>query len=403
MKVLFVTDAPVAPPLAGDQLVTAQLLASLKERSDLAVLTLRPGRWDPAIVSGTRILNGGSLGAPAPAQRMARMRALVGTKSLLEQRLADLKVPRLEEILREESPKVVLFNHLRVAALLSRIAVPAGTRSVYVAHNAEHEAYASMVQIETNPFLRFALVRERQKTVRLERMVVQAADLTVALTEEDSSRLRALHPGAQVQVIPPAVAPHEHEMSAERGPCRVLLVGSYLWHAKFLNALWLVRDVWPTVLDRFPQAQLQIVGKGAGRLERHVANLGTVSVHADVPDIGTYLSRATIFVNPERQRGGIKLKTLDAASFGLPIVSTAAGVEGTGLENDASCIVANDSASFARGILRLIVDPKLGKDLGIAARRVMCSRFSAGGLDERIERMLERLGKPAHTVAGVAS
>jgi glycosyltransferase involved in cell wall biosynthesis len=179
----------------------------------------------------------------------------------------------------------------------------------------------------------------------------------------------------------------------------VLLVGSYLWHAKFLNALWLIREVWPTVLDRFPNARLEIVGKGAGRLTRYVRDLGTVQVHADVPDIGPYLHEATIFVNPERQRGGIKLKTLDAASFGLPIVSTAAGVEGTGLADDSSCIVANDADGFARGILRLIVDPQLGRDLGSAARGVMREHFSERALDERVAELLRDIGPAAQTAA----
>jgi glycosyltransferase involved in cell wall biosynthesis len=399
MKVLLITDAPLTPPLAGDQLVTAQLMRALATRSDLSILTLRPGQWDAALVQGLRILNNGSLGSPAPTQRMARMRALLGRKSLLEQRLADLPLRRLTEILRTESPQVVLFNHLRVAALLAGLTLPAGIRSVYVAHNAEYEAYSSTVQIETNPFLRFALAREGRKTVRLERRVVEVADLTVALTEEDSVRLRSLHSGARVHVIPPAVPRHDAARKSPGGSCRVLLVGSYLWHAKFLNALWLIREVWPAVLDRFPKARLEIVGKGAGRLARHVGDLGTVRVHADVPDIGPYLREATIFVNPERQRGGIKLKTLDAASFGLPIVSTAAGVEGTGLEDDSSCIVANDRTGFARGILRLIVDPQLGLELGARAATVMRDHFSQRALDDRVDGLLVELAQRARPTA----
>lgn len=400
MKVLLLTDAPLSPPLAGDQMVTAQLLHAVAAHASLSVLTLRPGRWDPGILGTARVLDSGGLGAHAPAHRMARLRALVGSKSLLEQRLADVPVRRLREIIEADAPDVVLFNHLRVAALLADLRLPPGMRSVYVAHNAEYETYSSTVQIETNPFLRFALAREGRKTVRLERRVVEATDLTVALTAEDAVRLRALRPDARVLVIPPAV-PRRETGSDDRAPdCRVLLVGSYLWHAKFLNALWLIRRVWPAVLDRFPRAQLEIVGKGATRLLRHVGHLGTVRVHADVPDIGPYLQQATIFVNPERQRGGIKLKTLDAASFGLPIVSTAAGVEGTGLVDDLSCIVASDRAQFARGILRLIVDRQLGRELGARARCVMREEFSDTALDARVAEMLAGLRR--HPTAGAA-
>jgi glycosyltransferase involved in cell wall biosynthesis len=121
----------------------------------------------------------------------------------------------------------------------------------------------------------------------------------------------------------------------------------------------------------------------------------SIRVSADVPDIGPFLRDASIFVNPERQRGGIKLKTLDAASFGLPIVSTVAGVEGTGLRAEHSCIVANDAAGFARGILRLIVDPVFGRSLGVTAQRVMQNEFSDDALQDRVDRVLDGLRRAA--------
>lgn len=395
MKVLLITDAPLAAPLAGDQLVTAQLLQALTRRADVEVLTLRPGGWDPAMASGARLLEEPNLGGGAPPQRLARLRALVGSKSLLEQRLSDLSLPRLRELLSRSHADVVFFNHLRVAALLPQLEVSTGMRTVYVAHNAEYEAYASTVQIETNPLLKFALAREGQKTIRLERRVVEAADLTIALTAEDARRLKELSPSAGVQVVPPAVPRHVAAHEAPLDARRVLLVGSYLWHAKFLNALWLVREVWPAVLDRFPSARLEIVGKGATRLLPYVRATDSIRVSADVPDIGPFLRDASIFVNPERQRGGIKLKTLDAASFGLPIVSTVAGVEGTGLRAEQSCIVANDAAGFARGILRLIVDPVFGRSLGVAAQRVMQHEFSDDALQDRVDRVLDGLRRAA--------
>jgi len=395
MKVLLITDAPLAAPLAGDQLVTAQFLQALTRRADVEVLTLRPGGWDPAMASAARLLEEPKLGGGAPPQRLARLRALVGRKSLLEQRLSDLSLPRLRELLHRSRADVVFFNHLRVAALLPQFEIAPGMRTVYVAHNAEYEAYASTVQIETNPLLKFALAREGQKTIRLERRVVEAADLTIALTAEDARRLRELSPSAEVEVIPPAVPRNVEGRQPSLDERRVLLVGSYLWHAKFLNALWLVREVWPAVLDRFPSARLEIVGKGASRLLPYVRATDSIRVSADVPDIGPFLRDASIFVNPERQRGGIKLKTLDAASFGLPIVSTVAGVEGTGLRAEQSCIVANDATGFARGILRLIVDPVFGRSLGAAAQQVMQHEFSDFALQDRVDRVLSSLRQAA--------
>jgi glycosyltransferase involved in cell wall biosynthesis len=47
-----------------------------------------------------------------------------------------------------------------------------------------------------------------------------------------------------------------------------------------------------------------------------------------VEDIDTYFSGADVFINPITSGGGIKVKLVEALSYGLPVVSTELAAEG---------------------------------------------------------------------------
>jgi glycosyltransferase involved in cell wall biosynthesis len=258
---------------------------------------------------------------------------------------------------------------------------------VYVAHNAESAAYASIARFEPNPLLRRFLERQARSVATLEREVLAACYAVMTLTTQDAGRLSKLSPGVSVAVIPPwtDIAPPP---TLARDEGTVLLVGSFLWHAKRRNAAWLIGDVWPQVRRTHPQASLAIVGRGADRLAAQASAGSGIALHADVPDVSTYLHRAAVFVNPERQVGGIKLKTLEAAAAGLPIVSTPAGVEGTGLVDGESCVVCGDGAEFAAAVGSLLGDPQRRARVGAAAAAAMRTRLDRPAFGAALWKML---------------
>lgn len=365
---LFVTEAP--PVVGGDSIVSRQFLEAL---SGIVTTRICPLVGDGG-VEQRRFLGGESRWERARTLGAAVRGVLSGRVPLLQARVSTRGVPALRAAIEGPAVELVVFNHLRSGWLAATLPRSPGQRRLYLAHNAEGTAHRSIAALARRRLARAFWLREARKLEALERRVLGAVDLTVALTEEDRVRLLALAPDAPVVVLPPWIEPAGRPGARPPGPARLLLLGSYLWHPKRRNAAWLATEIFPLVRARHPEAVLQIVGNGARHVARVVGRRPNVEFHDDVPETRPFLDGAAVFVNPERQAGGLKLKSLEAAGHGLPIVSTPEGVEGTGLVDGVGCLVAQDAASFAAAVSALLADPTRRESMGERARVVVGAR-----------------------------
>ena len=83
-----------------------------------------------------------------------------------------------------------------------------------------------------------------------------------------------------------------------------------------------------------------------------------------------------VFVCPLRYGAGAKGKIMSALAYGLPIVSTAIGVEGAGLEDGEHVLVADEAEDFAATVLRLYNDVTIWNRLSIAGQSLLEDKFS---------------------------
>jgi glycosyltransferase involved in cell wall biosynthesis len=82
--------------------------------------------------------------------------------------------------------------------------------------------------------------------------------------------------------------------------------------------------------------------------------------------------------------GGTRLKVLEAFAAGVPVVSTAKGVEGLGLDAGRHFLRAEDPAAFADGIRRLDADPSLARRCVEEASTLVRRAYSYAALDAAI-------------------
>lgn len=386
MRVLFVTaDYPFAGR-AGSFVYARTILEFLSEVADVTIasLELTPGRQGPAsgipsVFAPSSVLGAGKLAS--------QLKSVFTKGSMVETKFnSALSLAWLVRQLENMQPNLVVFNHLRAAWLIPHLPPHWQRKSVYLAHNAEGAAYRSVAALQSNPIVRTLVNHGAGKIERLEDAVISAASATWCISAQDRQLLAGL--GREIHVIPPVavVAPVVGRPDTQR----LLLVGSFNWQAKRQNATWLAQEVWPAVRARLPDWQLHIVGAGAARLGPRVLAERGVSIFADVESVDPFFQQGGIFVVPERQQGGVKLKTLEAAAWGLPIVSTPEGVEGTPLQNRSNCLVAGDAVAFVSAITRIAAETDLGRALGVAANASVAAAHSKGVVHACFRRALAR-------------
>nr|WP_236555595.1 glycosyltransferase family 4 protein [Plantibacter sp. T3] len=139
-------------------------------------------------------------------------------------------------------------------------------------------------------------------------------------------------------------------LSLHRGDCRVLLTAAFARPENDEAAAWLLRSVWPLVLDQLPQARLVLAGAGPSDSLRELAKDNMVEVTGYVEDLHDYYRTADLFVVPLKRGAGVKFKTITAMLWAIPVVSTPAGAEGIG-ERGNYVDVTSDPATFAEAIV----------------------------------------------------
>ena len=142
-------------------------------------------------------------------------------------------------------------------------------------------------------------------------------------------------------------------------------------------ALWLLRDIWPHVLDRCPDAFLYIIGsKPSTELQEAAGRFsGSVEVTGYVEDLEMYYDLFGTAVIPLRFGAGIKLKTVSAILAGKNIVATPVAVEGT-IPDDCFYCVSDSAETLSASMVELAIDPTAGLDIAERARQQVGSRYS---------------------------
>lgn len=256
-------------------------------------------------------------------------------------------------------------------------------------HNEEVRFWNSFSQTLRNPLLRLYSTLETMKNHRQQRQLLPLFDYVLSVSEED--RLNTLK-YAQVEkvLLCPNGVDHEEFTPA---PGRTLSESPVVVFGASLDVtmnqdgiLWFLDHVLPLIHKRVPVA-VHIVGRRppAWLLER--VN-DQVKVHSDVPDVKDYYRAADAFIVPLLTGGGTKLKTLEALSLALPVVTTSVGAQGLNLVSGTHCLIADSAQTFADSVVDLVNTPKVAQKLGMNGRTHVIENYGWSEILAPIENLL---------------
>jgi O-antigen biosynthesis protein len=224
--------------------------------------------------------------------------------------------------------------------------------------------------IEGNP----EALREAEALKEHELALVRAVDCTITHSTVEAEILNDEVPDAPVIVWPLMLECFGTKILF-RERKNVCFLGGYQ-HAPNVDAVkYFVREILPLVRAADPSIRFIIAGANPTQevIDLRDENIDVVGLVDNLRDL---FDRARVFVCPLRIGAGVKGKILSALSYGIPIVSTSIGVEGSGLEKDIHALVADTAEKFAESILRLYNDEAMWENLSIAGQTLVRSGAS---------------------------
>lgn len=127
----------------------------------------------------------------------------------------------------------------------------------------------------------------------------------------------------------------------------LFFAGNFFGGANVEAARWFINDVLPTI-NRSIAVDFIVGGHKADEFFTDDPVRG-VSIYSDFSSAKPFMAIADVVLVLTRSHGGVKLKLMEALSFGKRIVSTVEGVKGSGLEDVISA--SNDPAAFASNVI----------------------------------------------------
>lgn len=116
------------------------------------------------------------------------------------------------------------------------------------------------------------------------------------------------------------------------------------------GAKWFLDKVYPLLPK---DIKIVIVGKINISIKNSYSNITQINF---APDVNQIYSKSKIAICPMFSGTGIKIKVLEALSFGIPVVCNSKGVDGLVNKTNNGCLVTNDVQTFSDYIIKLISD-----------------------------------------------
>jgi succinoglycan biosynthesis protein ExoO len=216
-----------------------------------------------------------------------------------------------------------------------------------------------------DPARTVVLLDQEQETVLLDQ-----ADAVIAIQEEEAGIIRRLLPGKRIILAPMAVSPVAEPQAGTDGT--ILFVGSNtLPNIEGID--WFLEQVWPHLLQRFPQARLQIAGSccvGVAHAARNVTLLGRVA------DLAPLYRDAAVVVSPLRLGSGLKIKLVEALGLGKAVIATETTLQGVKQLLEGALLQADTPTEMLGAFARLLYDRSERARLGSQALQVARQHFS---------------------------
>lgn len=263
-------------------------------------------------------------------------------------RMFDLLPPEIkfiQQMINKYSPAAMMVNFASLAGAFD--ALPKSSHILKIIQNQDALHQRTGAFIQSGIFLGDL---EAGWSYSLESKALQKADVIVAIQKEEAVLFKTMSPNSTVICAPKALSIQSTFGMQIAGRC--LFVGSWV-DQNVAGINWFLKEVWPDILKLYPQASLHICGSVCESISIKAPN---VTLLGRVKELTGEYSAAQVCLVPLQAGSGLKIKLIEALSFGRAVVSTSTGVQGVSYLAGNCVIVVDTPDGFSKAVVKLFQD-----------------------------------------------
>jgi glycosyltransferase involved in cell wall biosynthesis len=205
---------------------------------------------------------------------------------------------------------------------------------------------------------------------RMARQWLPRFDLKFVAARGEGETL-ARRAGGRIAVVPNvAPAARARKRSRPNAGLRTLIFVGTIGYAPNADAImWFTSHIWPRLRRALPfPIRLMIVGQSPPARITRLARCANIVVTGRVSDLAPFYDAADLAIAPIRSGGGTRIKLLEAAMFGVPMVSTTFAAQGIAFRRGTEILLADSETKFVADCAALLMNPRLAARIAARAR-----------------------------------
>ena len=262
----------------------------------------------------------------------------------------------------------------------------------------EYQVYQHYVQSKSFWLLKQLLNIDVAKIRFWETKFWQKANKVVAVSESDKKKMQSLVKGLDVDVVPNGAGEDLVSLWQENKKIDKIIVlfqANFLWLQNTEAAIDLVKNIFPLIKKKLPQAVCRIVGQEAYKKLASIKGEGIEIIdlsNDDIEGVKKAYHQATVFLAPLKGPGGTRLKILGAMAAGVPVVTTPVGIEGIDAKDGVQVLVRQSEKELAEAVVELIKNKKLYQKISQAARILIEKTYTYKAIAAVLDRIYRQVG-----------
>jgi glycosyltransferase involved in cell wall biosynthesis len=250
-------------------------------------------------------------------------------------------------------------------------------RVILRAHNVEWEIWDRLSQNESNPIKKSYLNLQSKRLERFESDLSQKVDAIWTISPKDSIWFKRFN--ENVGFFPNTVIEQAPPSKIEPKTCHHL--GALDWAPNVQGIQWFLDEVWPLVLKQIPEAEFHIAGNNPPN-NLAFNTIENVHFHGRVADANQFREAYGISIVPLLAGSGMRIKILELAAQGIPMVSTPIGAEGIFEFSTENNFIQSEPEQMATVLVQLMLHPDHALSQGLKTREDILNRF---GMDATLQ------------------
>lgn len=276
-----------------------------------------------------------------------------------------------EALLKEKHFDIIHFdgpftgNYLHVARKYSK------ARCVMRAHNVEFKIWERLAESTPTGFKKSYLKLLANRLKKYELNLINHFDAILPISNYDASIFKSSGCTKPMYIIPAGVFLEDfHPETSKIDLNAVFHLGSLDWMPNQEAVLWFVKEIWPKVQEKCPNASFYVAGRNMPKW-LPVKDISNIEWTGEVDDAFKFMNGKAIMVVPLKSGSGIRIKILEGMAMNKCIVTTRIGAEGIDVTNGDNILIADEPNTFSEKVVELLNDKSRILAIGHNARKLV--------------------------------